>query len=176
MAKEYPLIRLPTQSARMNLFDVLAIFGFLFGIFFGILLGHRFFGIIGGMTGVVIGGLLGFILGFLPGYFGREHMFREMQRSSNEQLKAKIDHPLWSFYNTLALLNLQMRGEDVQAYLPRVLSLLESDDSVTRLFGRDALALVYTPLAKQLHDLGYNPYASTEDCRAKAAQLREKIA
>jgi hypothetical protein len=102
-------------------------------------------------------------------------MFKEMQQSSNEQLKAKIEHPLWSFYNTLALLNLHVRGEDVQSYLPRVLSLLESDDSVTRLFGRDALALVFTPLAKQLQDLGYNPHASTEDCRAKAAQLREKI-
>lgn len=137
--------------------------------------GLRYFGIPYTIIGAAIGGLLGFIIGFLPGHFAREHMFREMQKSSNEELKAKLEHPLWSFYQTLALLNLHLRGEDVQPYLPRVLALLESEDSVTRLFGRDALALAYTPLAKQLHDLGYDPHASTEDCRVKAAQLRQKI-
>ena len=176
MAKEYPLIRIPTQSARINLFDVLAIFGFFFGIFFGISIGHRLFGTIGGIIGAIFGGLAGFVIGFLPRHFMQESMFREMQKSSNEQLKAKIEHPLWSFYNTLALLNLHLRGEDVQSYLPRVLSLLESNDNVTRLFGRDALMLVFTPLGRQLNDLKYDPHASTEDCRAKVAQLREKVA
>lgn len=175
MAKEYPLIRLPTQSARINLFSVLILAGFFFGFYLGAALGHRFFGHVGAIIGFIVGGPLGLIIGHLPRHFMQESMFREMQKSSNEELRAKIDHPLWSFYNTLALLNLHMRGEDVQSYFPRVLSLLESDDSVTRLFGRDAIALVYTPLAKQMHDLGYDPHASTEECRAKVAQLREKI-
>ena len=134
MAKEYPLIRIPTQYARMNLFDVLAIFGFFFGILVGIHFGHRYFGIVGAILGAVAGGILGIIIGLLPRHFMQESMFKEMQKSSNEQLKAKIEHPSWSFYNTLALLNLQVRGEDVQPYLPRVLALLESDDPVTRLF------------------------------------------
>jgi hypothetical protein len=175
VAKDHPLIRIPTQSARLTLFDVLAIGGFFFGIFLGISLGHRYFGTIGAILGAVVGGFLGIVLGLLPTHFGQEQMFREMQKSSNEQLKAKLEHPLWSFYQTLALLNLQARGEDVQLHLPRVLALLESDDRVTRLFGRDALALVFTPQAKQMRDLDYNPNASTEDCRAIVVLLRQKI-
>jgi hypothetical protein len=175
MAKEYPLIRLPTQPARLRLFDLFPIFGFFFGLYFGASLGHRIFGMNGGIICAIVGAVSGVIIGTLPGHFMQESMFREMQKSSNEQLKAKIEHPLWSFYNTLALLNLHLRGEDVQPYFPRVLTLLESDDPVTRLFGRDALMLVFTPLGRQLNDLKYDPHASTEDCRAKVAQLREKL-
>jgi hypothetical protein len=174
MANEYPLIRLPTQPARLTVFEVLAICIFFGGIFIGIAICHPYFGIIGRSIGAVIGGISGFIVGLLPRHLMQERMFREMQKSSNEQLKAKIEHPLWSFYNTLALLNLHLRGEDVQSYLPRILSLLESNDNATRLFGRDALMLVFTPVGRQLHDLKYDPHASTEDCRAKVAQLREK--
>lgn len=175
MAQEYPLIRISTQSARMNLFDVLAIFGFFFGIYLGAALGHRFFGHLGAIIGFIVGGPLGFILGFLPGHFAREHMFRKIQKSSSEELKAELQHSHWNFWQTMALLQLEARGEDVQPYLPRVLALLESDVPVTRLFGRDALMLVFTPLGRQLHNLGFNPRASTEDCRNKAAQLRQKI-
>ena len=176
MAKEYPLIRIPTNSARLTLFDVLALSGLFFGILFGIHVGHRYFGIIGAIVGAVVGGLLGFVLGYLPRHFAQEHMFREMQRSSNEQLKAKLEHSSWNFEQTLALLNLHLRNNDVQSYLPRILTLLESDHSLTRLFARDALRLVFTPLAVQMDSFNYNPHASTEDCRNKVAQLREKIA
>jgi len=47
---------------------------------------------------------------------------------------------------TLALVNLQVRGEEVQSYLPRVLALLNPRTD-ERLFGRDALRLVFTELA-----------------------------
>jgi hypothetical protein len=174
MAKEFPLIRLPTQPARLRLVDTFPLLGFFLGIYLGASLGHRFFGMIGGIICAIVGAISGVIIGTLPGHFLQESMFKEMQKSSNEQLKAKIDHPLWSFYNTLALLNLHLRGEDVQSHLPRVLSLLESEDNVTRLFGRDALMLVFTPLGRQLNDLKYDPRASTEDCREKIAKLREK--
>lgn len=175
MAKEYPLIRIPTQPVRLTLFEVFTFCALFGGVFLGIAVCHPYFGIIGRSVGGVAGGILGFFIGFLLRWFSQEHMFREMQRSSNDELKAKLEQPLWSFYQTLALLNLHLRGEDVQPYLPRVIALLESNDHVTRIFGRDALALVFTPLAKEMHDFGYNPSASTEDCRNKVAKLREKL-
>lgn len=175
MAKEYPLIRLPTQPARLTLFEVLAFCGLLLGVFLGIFLGHYFFEMTGAIVGAVFGGFLGIAIGILPKHFGQEQICKEMQQCSNEELKAKLEHHTWTFCQTLALLNLHLRGEDVQPYLPRVLKLLESNDHTTRLFGRDALALVYTPLAKELCDLDYNPCASTEDCHSKVTKLQEKL-
>jgi len=118
---------------------------------------------------------VGFIIGRLPDFIMGELTFREMQKSSNEELRAKLEQPQWSFYQTLALLNLQPRGEDVQSYLPRVLKLMEADDPVTRLFGRDALRWGFTPLAVQLDDFGYDPKAPAQDCRDKVSKLREKL-
>jgi hypothetical protein len=175
MSKEYPLIRIPTQTARLTLFEVFAFCGLFGGMFFGIAICHPHFGIVGRSIGAVVGSILGFFLGLLPRHFAQEHMFREMQKSTNEQLKTKLELPGWNFYQTLALLNLHLRGEDVQPYLPRVLTLLESDDNFLRLFARDALRLVFTPLAVQMDGLNYDPHASTEDCRNKVVQLREKI-
>lgn len=79
----------------------------------------------------------------------------------------------WTFIQTLALLNLQVRGEEVQSYLPRVIALLEAGSRQTRLFGRDALRLAFTPLGVQLDAWGYDPDAPTDDCRSKVAKLRE---
>ena len=176
MAEQYPLIRIPTQPARMTLFAVLPLAGIVFGIIGGLSLGHRYFGVMGVIVGAISGAVVGIVVGSLPGYFMQEQLFREMQRSSNEELKAKLEHPMWSFYQTLALVNLQVRGDDVQPYLGRVLGLLESGDQVTRSFGRDALRLVFTPLAKQLDDLGYDPNVKVEECRTKVAKLRESLA
>lgn len=175
MAQEHPLIRVPTQSVRVTLFEVIIFSGFLLGIFFGTSLGHRFFGHIGAIIGALAGGLLGFIIGFLPRYFSQEHMFRAMQRRSNEQLKAMLEQPRWNFYQVLALLNLLARNEDVQPYLPRVLTRLESDDYFQRVFARDALRLVFTPQAVELDKLGYDPVKPVDDCRNKIAQLSEQL-
>ena len=87
-------------------------------------------------------------------------------------MKAVVDEKEWTFIQTLALLNLQLRGEEVQVYLPRVIALLESDNSRTRLFGRDALRWVFTKLAVQIND--YDPFASVEECRRKVSVLRAR--
>ena len=137
------------------------------------MIGHLRFGVPGAIAGGVIGGVVGLAIGSLPRHLTQEFVFRKMQRSSNDELRAMLEHKLWAFNETLALLNLQVRGEDVQPYLPRVLSLLESEGSLERVFGRDALRLVFTPLAKQLDDFGYDPGGSTEDCRSAVAKLRE---
>ncbi len=175
MNTENPLIRFPTQSARLNLFDVLAFAGLFAGALFGLKFGHRWFGIIGAIAGAVVGGLAGLVTGHLPNYLSLQHTFKDMQKRSNAELRDLIEkgegskHE-WKFFQTLALLNLQARGEDVQSYLPRILTMLESEDWRTRLFGRDALRLVFTELAVKIDD--YNPRAATDECRRKVAVLR----
>ena len=137
--------------------------------------GIRWFGIVGAIGGTVGGGCIGFVIGSIPTILVDEWMFRAMRNRSNAELKELIEKGegskgQWKFLQTLALLNLQLRGEDVQAYLPRVLTLMESDDPETRLFGRDALRWGFTELAVQIND--YNPQAFTEECRRKVAILR----
>lgn len=175
MPEDNPLIRVPTQPTRLTLFGVLAIAGLCSGIFLGIIFGPRYFGSPGAIIGALVGGFVGIVIGKLPSFFMEEHMFRELQKCTNDELKSKLEQQPWTFYQTLALLNLQLRGEDVQSYLPRVLTLLESEDSKLRWFGRDALRLVFTPLAKQLDDLQYDPQRSHEDCRVLVTKLRGKI-
>jgi hypothetical protein len=172
MKEEHPLIRLPTQSTRMNLFDVLSFSGLVMEILLGSAVGHAWLGVIGAIVGGIIGGVLGLFLGHLPGSLAQEQLFRSMQKKSNAELKAVIDEEEWTFIQTLALLNLHLRDEDVQGYLPRVITLLESDHWRTRLHARDALRFVCTPLAVRIED--YDPYASTEKCRRKVAVLHEK--
>jgi len=48
--------------------------------------------------------------------------------------------------------------------------MLESDDELTRVYGWDALRLVFN---KETQIVGeYNPRASSEDCRSKVATLK----
>ncbi len=165
---------MPTQPIRLTFFGVLAIVGLCFGFVGGIIFGHRYFGFPGAIIGALVGGFVGIVIGKMPSFFMQERMFREMQKCTNDELQAKLEQQPWSFYQTLALLNLQLRGEDVQSYLPHVLVLLESEDNKLRWFGRDALRLVFTPLAKQLDDFGYDPQGSLDDCRASVMRLRDK--
>lgn len=175
MSEENPLIRVPTQPTRLTFFGVLALAGLCVGIFLGLFLGHRYLGAAGAFVGALVGGLVGIVVGNLPSFFMQECIFRDMQRCTNVELKSKLEQQPWSFYQTLALLNLQLRGEDVEPYLPRVLALLESEDSKMRWVGRDALRLVFTQLAKQLDDLGYDPQRPRDDCCLLVARLRDKL-
>jgi len=159
----------------MRFVDLVALAGLFAGLVGGILLGLRHFGVIGGIVGALAGGYLGLTIGRVPDFLIDEWMFREMQKSSNDELRAKLERPGWDFIHTTALLNLQARGEDVESYRPRILTLLEADDSLKRLLARDALRWVFTPLAVKLEEFGYDPNASTSACRDKVAQLRESL-
>lgn len=98
-------------------------------------------------------------------------MFRELRRRTNAELRAVAEEQYWTFRQTLALLNLQLRGEDVQSYLPRVITLLESNDLRSQYFGRDALSLVFAPLAEKIGR--YDPLAPEEARRRQIAMLRD---
>jgi hypothetical protein len=97
-------------------------------------------------------------------------MFRNIQKSSTAELKECLDLGEWNFYQTMALLQLAARGEDVQPHLPRVLTMLESDQTLTRVYGWDALRIVFTELSQRIED--YNPRGSIDECRRKVGMLR----
>jgi hypothetical protein len=175
MKPQYPLIRVPTESIRLGIFEVLLLGGVVSGILLGSAVGRAWYGVVGAIAGGLLGGLIGLAICSLPKILFEEQMFRSMQRKSNTELKEVIEKGEfrkgeWTFIQTLALLNLQLRGEDVQSYLPRILTMLESDDWRVRLFGRDALRLVFTSQAVKIDD--YDPHASTEECQRKVAVLR----
>jgi hypothetical protein len=169
MNKPYPLVRIPTVPAGLTLFVVLAFGGLILGVLVGFAVGHAF-GLIGTIAGGVLGGCVGYALGVLPGFLVEQSLFKDMQMKSNAELKAVVDEKNWTFLQTLALMNLAARDEDVKSYLPRVMDMLESDSARTRLFGWDALRLVYTGLAMQIDD--YDPHAPVEMCRNMTATLR----
>jgi len=52
--------------------------------------------------------------------------------------------------------------------------MLESDSELTRIYGWDALRLVFDEESKVIQD--YSPYGSTEECRRQTALLRQALA
>lgn len=177
MSTQNPLIRAPILPFPLTglgvLFGTLRLAGLLAGVCFGIAFGRRWFGIAGVISCGISGAFTGLVAGYVPWMLFEEHIFKRMQKRSNAELTALIDkgdQGQWTFVQTLALSNLQARGEAVRPYLRRVLTMLESDNPRTRLFGRDALKLVFPELAVRIGD--YNPGASTEECRRKVALLR----
>jgi hypothetical protein len=133
-------------------------------------IGFKHFHTIGLIIGAVVGLIIGHVIGYLPTWLGNQWMFRNIQRSSTAELKACFDSNHWNFYQTMALLQLAARGENVQSYLPRILAMLESDETLTRVYGWDALRIVFTELSQQAED--YDPRASVEECRRRIATLR----
>jgi hypothetical protein len=160
---------LPTQ---LTLFEVLRLTGTFLGLGIGTSVGFARFGVVGAIIGGIVGLVVGALVGGLPDWLGKRWMFRSIEKSSTAELRAIVAQRDWNFYQTMSLLQLATRGEDVQSDLPRILTMLESDSTLTRVYGWDALRLVYTELAERIAD--YDPRASTEECRLKTTVLRSK--
>jgi hypothetical protein len=158
------------QPVQITLFHFLWFCAIASCTFLGARFGHEYFGIIGAIAGGIAGFIIGFIIGHLPDKIGTMLMFREIERSSNEKLRVITSRKFWNFYTTLALLQLAARGEEVRQELPRIIDMLESESQLTRIFGWDALRLVFDKEAEVVAD--YNPRASVEDCRSKIAKLK----
>lgn len=105
-----------------------------------------------------------------PARLVHKALFKELERSSTSKLWEIAGEDEWNFRNSLALLNLSVRGEDVKPVLPRIISMLESDSTLTRRFGWDALRLVYNDETNAIGD--YDPLESLEECRRKIAVLK----
>ncbi|HWN97506.1 MAG TPA: hypothetical protein VNT99_20925 [Methylomirabilota bacterium] len=162
------------QPTRLTLFVVVHLFGRVAGLIIGACVGLKYFQIAGLAIGAVVGFLLGHIVGYLPTWLGTRWMFRSIEKSATAELKDSLDQGEWNFWQTMTLLQLAARKENVQPYLPRILAMLESDETLTRVYGWDALRLVFTELSQRIDD--YEPRARVEECRRKAALLHEYLA
>jgi hypothetical protein len=136
-------------------------------------LGLNLFGIGGAIAGGIVGAALGHVVGVVPDWLSTRLMFRHIRRSSDEKLWQIVNLGFWNFYQTLALLQLAARGQNVRGQLPRIVQMLESDDQLERVYGWDALRLVFPAETEMAGD--YNPRAAAEDCRNRIATLKASL-
>lgn len=130
------------------------------------------FGTIGGMVGVVIGLFVGHVGGNLPNRLETKLLLREIERSSDEELWQIVKLGSWNFYQTLALLKLAARGHEVRSQLPRIIEMLGSNEELTRIYGWDALRLVFNEETRAIGD--DDPRASIEACCRRVQVLKER--
>lgn len=160
------------QPTQCTLSVLLYLLIFIAGGLAGVVAGVMHFGTIGGIIGAVIGLFVGHVVGNLPYRLETKLLFREIERSSDEELWQIVKLGLWNFYQTMALLKLAARGHDVRGQLPRIIEMLESNEELTRIYGWDALRLVFNEETRAIGD--YDPRASTEVCFRKVQVLKER--
>ena len=158
------------QYTRITLFRVLWFATVALFVAVGLVLGLRHLGTLGAIVGGVVGFVVGSLVGSLPSWVSDKLLFRWLQRSSSAELRSVVAADDWKFCHTMALLQLAARGEEVRGELPRILSMLESDSQLRRVYGWDALRIVFPKETRVIEH--YNPRESTEACRNKAAGLR----
>ena len=140
----------------------------------GVVCGGQAFGVLGSIVGGVIGLVVGHVVGKLPDVLSTKWLLRKLWRSSNDELWRIVNLRFWNFAQTFALLTLAGRNQDIRTQLPRVIDMLEADDQLTRVYGWDALRLVFDNEANAMGE--YDPRASTGACRLKVADLRQRMA
>ncbi|HWQ92536.1 MAG TPA: hypothetical protein VN673_12760 [Clostridia bacterium] len=162
------------QPTRITLFVVLWFMMLVGSTVAGVVCGAQAFGVLGSIIGGVIGLVVGHVLGKLPDVLSTKWLLRKLWRSSDEELWSTVNLGFWNFTQTFALLTLAGRNQDVRTQLPRIIGMLEADDQLTRVYGWDALRLVFDAEANAMGE--YDPRASTEACRLRVADLRQKMA
>jgi hypothetical protein len=162
------------QPTQITLFVLLWFLMLVVGTVTGAVCGGQAFGILGSIVCGVIGLVIGHVVGKMPDVLGTKWLLRKLSRSSDEELWRTVNLGFWNFTQTFALLTLAGRNQDVRTQLPRVIGMLEADDRLTRVYGWDALRLVFDNEANAMGE--YDPRASTEACRLKVADLRQRMA
>jgi len=162
------------QYTRITIFHFLWLTSVASFTSLGLWVGLRYFGTIGVIASGVIGLVIGHVIGCLPDWISTRLFFRHIMQCSKEELRAMVAEDDWKFLHTMALLRLGAMGEEVRQEIPRIVAMLESDSKLTRIYGWDALRIVFTEESRVIED--YNPRGSTEDCRRKIAILKEALA
>lgn len=140
------------------------------GVIVGCEVGQAWFGTVGAIVTSIIGLAVGWRIGGWPDRLVHRSLFRELERSSNEELREKVSADHWNFANTLAMMYLAARGEEVRGELPRIVEMLESDCELTRMYGWDAFRLVFIQEIEMVAD--YDPRGETEHRRSEIAKLK----
>ncbi len=161
------------QSTRVTLFEVLWLAAVLAGGMAGIALGSHLFGRGGAIAGGILGVVVGHVVGVVPDVLSTKLFFRYLARSSNEELWKIVNEDFWAFCQTMALLQLAARRQNVRTQLPRIVKMLEADKELERVYGWDALRNVFPAETEMV--AGYDPHAAAEDCRNKVAKLRASL-
>jgi len=161
------------QSTRITLFEVLWFVAIAAGGIIGVGLGSHLFGRWGAIAGGIIGVVVGHVLGVMPDWLSTRLFFRHLARSSDEELWKIVNEDFWAFCQTMALLQLAARGREVRTQLRRIVKMLESDEHLQRVYGWDALRLVFPEETKMAAD--YDPRAAPDDCRDKIAKLKATL-
>ena len=162
------------QYTKITVFHLLWLASVIALTALGLWVGRCYFSTTGLITGGVIGLVIGHIIGCLPERIGRRLFFGQIMRSSKEELRTMVAADNWNFGHTMALLRLAAMGEQVRHQIPRIVAMLESDSQLTRIYGWDALRIVFTDESRVIED--YNPRSSTEDCRRKTTLLKAALA
>lgn len=161
------------KFTRFTVFHVFFLAGLGLGALGGLALGQQWFGTMGSVIGGIIGAVVGSMLGSIPIHLADRAFFADIEEASAEELREMVAGEDWNFRHTMALLNLAAHEEDVRGELPRILVMLESDSQLERLYGWDALRLVFPPETETIGD--YDPRESVELCREKATKLRNAL-
>jgi hypothetical protein len=99
----------------------------------------------------------------------RRHV-RKVKNASDEELWQMVDREPWHFKSTIALLQLAVRGCDIDRVLPRVVQMLGSDDYAQRAAACEVLDWVFIDEYRAIG--GDKSGDSYDDCRANAAKLQ----
>ncbi|RPI28383.1 MAG: hypothetical protein EHM61_05370 [Acidobacteria bacterium] len=162
------------QYTRFTIFHVLWVAALGAGAVIGIKAGGAYFGTGGAFAGGLLGLASGHLVGCLPVWMADKLFFRHIMQSSKEELRAMGAADNWNFSHTMALLRLAALGEEVRQEIPRIVNMLESDSQLIRSYGWDALRMVFGQESRVIED--YSPGGSTEECRRKAAILKQALA
>ena len=92
-----------------TLFHLFQIVGIVIGLICGIFVGKSYFGWFGIVFGGLLGVILGLIFGKIPFWVGSFYLHRELQRSSTETLKQRLEKDY--FISHLIIAELVRRGE-----------------------------------------------------------------
>ncbi len=139
----------------------------------GVALGSDRFGRWGAIGGGILGVVAGHVVGVVPNWLSTGLFFRQLARSSDEELWKMVNDSFWGFCQTMALLQLAARGRDVRTQLPRIVKMLESNKELERVHGWDALRNVFPKETELAAD--YNPRAAAADCRHRVAKLKATL-
>ena len=101
----------------------------------------------------------------LAGWFLYRHDWKKKPLTDFTQ---HLDSRDWRRYE-FAIRELQKRGQDVSAYLPRVVSLLAAESKIQRAMGQRVIEKCFPEIAGEIN--GYSYVADVETCRDKAAPL-----